>query len=110
MAKPSGMLSPMSLLSSLNTYDRSAFGLSPTQSPHLRSNTVTAGDFYKTSKNTDGKKGEEKTRNREDLQKRIAAYYQSVRNAGSYHEPTTPKNPVSNIWATRPVPRAFRRH
>lgn len=45
---------------------------------------------------------------REDLQKRLAAYYQSVRGANDYYQPTVVKNTQANLWAVTPVPRAVR--
>lgn len=51
----------------------------------------------------------EQPRKRDDLQKRIAAYYQSIRNAnGVYYQCVAPKNQLTNLWATTPIPSSCR--
>ena len=47
-------------------------------------------------------------RKREDLQKRIAAYYQNLRGAGGYYEPTTVKNSQNMLWSVKPIPQVHR--
>ena len=111
-AKPEsgcGFLRPLSMISNINSnmYNPSAIHISPATTNHQMSQ-MTAGNFWQTVGNGDPNKEKAQPREREDLQKRIAAYYQSVRNAESYHEPTSPKNSTANLWAIKPVPKAFR--
>jgi hypothetical protein len=45
---------------------------------------------------------------REDMQKRINAYFQGLRQAKVSFQATTPKNKDSNLWATTPLSRQTR--
>ena len=43
------------------------------------------------------------------MQRRIAAHYQSIRNGnGAYYQSIAPKNDLSNLWSTTPIPTSCR--
>ena len=51
----------------------------------------------------------EQPKKREDLQKRLAAHYQSIRNGnGTYYQCTDPKNERTNLWSLNPIPTTLR--
>ena len=52
--------------------------------------------------------GSSKFRKREDLQKRIDCYYQSIRKGEAMYKPTSPSNIHANLWVTNPIPRQTR--
>ena len=45
---------------------------------------------------------------RDDLQKRVAAYYQCLRDNGRFWRPTAPKNAMNNLWQCVPIPTSLR--
>ena len=98
-------MTPMSPFSSKMTGEASAFNAGQS----FFKSTARSGRDRQDFKFWQSNEVREQPKKRDDLQRRIAAHYQSIRNGnGAYYQSIAPKNELSHLWSTTPIPTSCR--